>query len=310
MRVAVYGAGGIGRFLAYVLAKNKREVTLVVREEKLDSVLRKGVRIANKLGGRTAVEKVKAVSRLDGDTEYELLIVAVQNHRVQSVIDDLPEDLRARTILFVGNNLISKKIESSCRMKLGEEAEVHFGFLEMTATLKEDLVRYICGRNITLRVGEAAKRRGCMEKIFAGSRIKIVYEKDMESFLQTHAAFVLPVSRVYYTGGKDLKKIAKDRLLMETLVNAVSEGLSIVEEKGHTAVPRRYRQFVKRHRGWFRWLLVLIFKTKMGVFLIAEHAEVCREEIEFMMKIFRSDLGKEREAALKEADSLWVRTSD
>jgi 2-dehydropantoate 2-reductase len=74
MRIAVLGAGGVGGFLAALLAHDGHEVIVIAREETVEAINRDGVTLDSDLIG-SLLEYPRAVTTLDADVDTLLVTV-------------------------------------------------------------------------------------------------------------------------------------------------------------------------------------------------------------------------------------------
>lgn len=104
MRIAVYGAGGVGGFWGGLLARAGHDVCLVARGAHLAALQRHGLRIDSAVLGDVAVAPVRAVERLAGTGAVDLLLVAVKAHQMAAVLDDLDAGIGPDTTLLALQN--------------------------------------------------------------------------------------------------------------------------------------------------------------------------------------------------------------
>lgn len=178
MRIAVLGPGAIGSTFAFQLARAGHDVTVVARGARLQELLSEGAIVLTS-GERAPV----AVSgALDTTATFDLVLVTVLAPQVAAVLPVLAQSA-ARKVMFMFNTFES--IEP-LRAAVGAE-RFAFGFPAGVFTL--------------LKAGRIAPqiRKGttvsdpAWAALFSAAGIPTVVDADMQSWLRSHAALVVPL---------------------------------------------------------------------------------------------------------------------
>jgi len=104
MRTAVVGAGGIGGFLAGMLACSGAETALVARGAHLQAIRSQGLRVRSEAGDFTV--KVPASSDLRDLGDFDAVLVVVKAHQLLEVLPQLQPSIKAgATIVPMQNGL-------------------------------------------------------------------------------------------------------------------------------------------------------------------------------------------------------------
>lgn len=222
MKIAVVGPGGIGSTFAFQLARAGHEVTVVARGKRLEQ-LQQSKAIVSASGERAAVQ---ISAELDATTEWDLVLVTVLASQVEAVLPALVASA-AKTVMFMFNTF-----EPLARLRdaVGS-ARFAFGFPAILASLEDGkLTSKIVTRGMLTTVTDAA-----WAKVFADAGIPAVVHPDMESWLRTHAALVVPVmiaSVLAYT-----RQAGVSWTEAMTLARATEEGFRLVRKLGNTITP-------------------------------------------------------------------------
>ncbi|WP_437578330.1 ketopantoate reductase family protein [Sorangium sp. So ce887] len=222
MKIAIVGPGGIGSTFAFQLARAGHEVTVVARGKRLDHLQREKA-IVNVSGQRAEVHVSAA---LDTTAEWDLVLVTVLASQVDAVLPALAASA-ARTVMFMFNTF-----ESLGRLQgaVGS-ARFAFGFPAILATVDDGkLTSKIVSRGMVTTVTDAA-----WAKVFTDAGIPSVVHSDMESWLRTHAAFVVPAMVALITSHTRRAGVSWTEAM--NLARALDEGVRLVRQLGNTITP-------------------------------------------------------------------------
>jgi len=222
MKIAIVGPGAIGSVFALHLAQGGHDVTVVGRGERL-AQLERDRAIVTASGERASVCVSAA---LDTTTPWDLVLVTVLAPQVDAVLPALAESA-AKTVMFMFNTF-----EPLARLRdaVGA-ARFAFGFPAILASLEDGkLTSSIVTRGMVTTVTDAAWAR-----VFTAAGIPAVVHDDMESWLRTHAAFVVPAMTVAIaaharSGGATWAEAARS-------ADAMAEGFRVVRALGNTLTP-------------------------------------------------------------------------
>lgn len=181
MRIAIVGPGAIGSTFAFQLARAGHDVTVVARGARLEQL--SAERAIVLVSGERAPVSVAAA--LDPTVPFDLVLVTVLAPQVDAVLPVLRASA-ARSVMFMFNTFAS--IEP-LRAAVGVE-RFAFGFPGGVFTL--------------LKAGRIAPqiRRGttvsdpAWAEVFGAAGIPTVVDDDMQSWLRSHAALVVPLMAV------------------------------------------------------------------------------------------------------------------
>ncbi len=222
MQIAIIGAGRIGSAFALRLARAGHDVTLVARGKRLEE-LQRDPAIVDVTGARTAV---KAGSELDPVTPWALVLVTVLAHQVDPVLPSLTA-CAAKKVMFMFNT-----VEPLTRLRDAVGAgRFEFGFPTVIASFVDGKLKSTVdgpGNVTTVTSQEWAK-------VFTAAKIPTVVHPDMESFLRSHAAFVIPLMAM----GCRVHARAAGVTWAEArgLARAYAEAFAVVRQLGNPLTP-------------------------------------------------------------------------
>lgn len=222
MKITVIGPGGIGSTFALKLARAGHEVTVVARGKRLEQLQRDGAIVTD--SGERAAVRVSAA--LDETTAWDLVLVTVLVSQVDAVLPALARSA-AKAVMFMFNTF---EPFDRLRDAVGA-ARFTFGFPAILASLDDGrLTTQIITRGLVTTVTDAS-----WAKVFTDAGIPAVVHADMESWLRTHAAMVVPVmitSVLSHT-----RKAGVTWTEAMDLARAMEEGLHLVRKLGNTLTP-------------------------------------------------------------------------
>ena len=200
MKILVSGAGVLGCNLARNLFRAGKNVTLLARGKWAEEIRKNGLRIKDKFSLRTSVSHIPVVTELAPDAQYDVIFVVLRYTQLDSVLDTLRAN-RTKNIVFVGNNVQTRALAAALPDK-----NVLFAFALSAGHRENDRVVSIDLKKITIgQLAGAASNKQLVERIFSGTKYKVVYEPNMEDYLLCHAAFVMPAAFACYKTDGDLK---------------------------------------------------------------------------------------------------------
>ncbi|KYF79229.1 2-dehydropantoate 2-reductase [Sorangium cellulosum] len=222
MKFAIVGPGGIGSTFAFQLARAGHEVTVVARGKRLEQ-LQRDQAIVKATGERAAV---RVSAALDATEAWDLVLVTVLASQVDAVLPALTASA-AKSVMFMFNTFEALR---RLRDAVGP-ARFAFGFPAILATLDDGkLTSKIVTRGMVTTVTDEA-----WAKVFTDAGIPAVVHADMESWLRTHAALVVPVMVASVTAHTRQAGLSWTEAM--NLARAMEEGLRLVRQLGNTITP-------------------------------------------------------------------------
>jgi 2-dehydropantoate 2-reductase len=226
VHIALVGTGSVGSTFAFHLARAGHDVTVVARGRRLTELEREGA-IVTVQGERAPVRVCPA---LPVEVPFGLVLVTVLEHQLPSLLPTLQASA-AKTVMFMFNTFASL---DPLREAVGS-ARFAFGFPAVLARLEEGKLR-----STLVTVGQittvSAPR---WARVFSDAGIGTAAHPDMQSWLRTHAAFIVPLMAMGFSAraqGRGATWAEASRA-----AGAMAEGFALVRRLGNAITPTPMR---------------------------------------------------------------------
>jgi 2-dehydropantoate 2-reductase len=249
MQIAIIGPGGIGSTFAFQLSTAGHDVTVVARGSRLEQ-LRRDEAIVTTDGERATV---RVADELDATTAWDLVLVTVLVSQVGVLLPTLSRS-SAKTVMFMFNTFGSLE---RLRDAVGPK-RFAFGFPAAVASLSEGrLSSSILRRGMSTTVTDPV-----WAKVFNEAGIPATVHPDMESWLRTHAAVIVPLAIAGGIADRRGSGLSKGESVQ--LARAMDEGFRLVRHLGNSITPA---PMAVVERMPVRALAALVWGlTRLGVF--------------------------------------------
>jgi 2-dehydropantoate 2-reductase len=198
MKILILGAGAVGSTLAMQLARAGHDVSVLARGNRLAS-LRRSPYIASRHMVTDKLEHtpIKVVGDLDPSGIWDLMIVAVQAQQLESVMPIIMRTTAAK-VLFMMNMVGELK---QLRERVGRDRFL-VGLPALLGEVRDQELRYaLVPRLLSFlqitTIGGLPDHTpsGCnnIQRIFNQAGIPTAVHPDMQRWLLTHAAFMMPI---------------------------------------------------------------------------------------------------------------------
>ena len=275
MKVLVFGAGVLGCNLARNFFRAGKDVTLLARGNWAAELQKNGLRIKDKFSPRMSVSRIPIVTELKPEDKYDVIFVVLRYTQLDAILDTLRAN-QTKNIVFVGNNVRAEALAASL-----PEKNVLFAFALSAGHRERDHVASIDLKKITIgQLADAPSNESLIRQIFDGTKYKVVYEPDMESYLLCHAAFVMPAAFACYKTDGDLKKLKGDTAYLNRLIDANIEGYRVIKNAGHAILPKDDENFESAaYRKTCLRFFKLMCATSLGKICASDHAMNATDEM-------------------------------
>ncbi len=295
MKILVYGCGVIGSYLVHTLCEAGNNVTVVSRGKWKEVLESKGLQIHHKLSRKDTIDHPKIVDAA-GEEYYDIAFSVMQGQQQQALLPVLAK-VNTPLVVLVGNNPDAAKMEKELLSLSAGRKTVLFGFQGTAGVRESDRVTCVSFGDGSMTIGGVHREASPEEKMkigqaFAASEYDLYWMDDMEGWLYTHSAFILPVVYVSYALDCDLKKA--DRKMIRDMLTAIEEGYGLLQHAGIRIRPIGDEQFFRSSvkMAAIQILLYVMAKTPLGKLCATDHCRNAVSEMEWLderFEILRKD---------------------
>ncbi len=289
MKILVYGCGVIGSFLVHTLCEAGNNVTVVSRGKWKEVLETKGLQIRHEFSGRDTVDHPK-ISAAAGDEYYDIVFSVMQGQQQKEMVPILA-NVNSPLIVLVGNNPDAAEIEKELLSLSAGRKTVLFGFQGTAGVRESDRVTCVSFGDGSMTIGGVHRDASPEEKMkiaqaFAASGYELNWTDDMEGWLYTHSAFILPAVYVSYALGCDLKKAEWETI--REMLEAVREGYALLKDSGIRIRPAgdelNFESDIKM--GALRTLFYVLARTSLGKLCVTDHCRNAVTEMQWLDERF------------------------
>ena len=244
MKILVFGAGPLGSLLAVRLVQSGQDVTVLARGERLQQIQSDGVVLQDLVSGEVTTSRVEVIETLSPEDEYDWILVTVGKNHIAPILPVLGANRGSQNVLFLGNNAGGPGAYVDA---LGCE-RVLMGFLGAAGTLEDGIVKYVAdweGKLARVRIGElngeVSERLIEIGNAIEEAGFDVLYSEDIDSWLKTHAVFIMGLAGAYVMSGRDLDRLLATRDLQVMMVRAIREGMRVLRVHDVRILPGNLR---------------------------------------------------------------------
>jgi len=288
MRFLVYGAGNIGSLYAARLAQSSQDVAILARGTRLEQIRQQGIELEDGVTGERTTVSPEVVARLDPDDAYDVVLVILPKHRIAEVLPALAANHRTPSVMFFGNNAAGPDAMIDA---IGRD-RVLLGFPGAAAVPRGDAIRYVItsAREQPTTIGELdgskSARIVAIASALRGAGFPVSVSKNMDAWLKTHVAKVLPtVCALYQAGGKP-EQLARSDEALRLMLRSIREGFQVLRANGVPITPGNHRVLEWLPESLLLFLMRRMLKSETTAIKLG-HAEQGRAEWQLLAKEFR-----------------------
>ena len=287
MKILIYGAGVLGSLYAAKLSEAGIDVSILARRQRLKDINTYGIILNNLLSGEKTSTKVKTVESLGSNDYYDLVIVIMRKNQVESILPILAENDNVPSILFLGNNTKGAQYYSEA---VGSE-RVLLGFPGAGGYFEDHEIKCLFSDKTSITLGEPSNiltpRVKEIKNIFNQAKISVKISENIDAWLKTHVALIVPLVCALYMCDTDIYRLAENKAALKLFNQGFKEAIGVLKNLNVPILPKRVKTMTKIPE----WLLVAImkkrFKTELSKVALEGHARVARDEMGFLGKEFR-----------------------
>jgi 2-dehydropantoate 2-reductase len=155
VKIAVFGAGGVGAFYGGLLARAGHDVHVVARGAQLEALRTRGLHISSLSLGEIHVPPMPATARAAEIGPADLVLLCVKAHQTSGVLDDVAQLVGADTIVMALQNGVES--DELLKKRFGA-ARVASAVVYVGATLEAPgFVRHVAAGTLVISENEGVR---------------------------------------------------------------------------------------------------------------------------------------------------------
>lgn len=281
MRILVYGAGVIGCELAHELYKGKNDVTILARGNWKQSIDKNGLVIRHYGQLHTTKDPIKTIEELKTNDKYDLIFVVMQYNQTLDVLPQIAKNV-SRYIVLVGNNITPSYCQEQIRNQSAVEKEIAFGFQGSGGRRENGKVISMHPIRVGMTIGGlmgplTSQFQKGIYSAFEKTQYQLTCEQNMEGWLLSHVAHILPTAYICYSLDCNLKRTSKEQISL--VIDAVVEAHKMLKKLGYPIRPDGEEEAFEEKRKKKQRSLYLMVKTPAGKYVISTHCAHAVDEM-------------------------------
>ncbi len=281
MKILVIGAGVLGSLYAGKLHAAGHDVTVLARGERLAQIREQGILLQPHGSAQISIAKVPAIDRLDPQEHFDWVLVLVRKNQLAALLPTLAASRATPNVLFMTNNAAGP---GELTAALGRE-RVLLGFPGAGGERDGAVVRYLIAgkRRLPTTLGEldglVSPRLLQIARVLREAGFAVALSPNMDAWLKTHAALVVPVACALYMAAGDNYRLARTRDGLVLMLRAMREGLRALDRLGIEIEPPLARWVGRIPEPLLIPLLRRGMATSQAELALARHANHARDEM-------------------------------
>lgn len=288
----IFGAGVLGSYYASKLYAANINVKILARGQRLKDIKQYGIIIDNIFTGEKINQYVPVVDSIKSDDEYDIVIIIMRKNQISSILPLISQNEKIKAVIFMGNN---GKGASEYIENLGSE-RVILGFPSAGGRREGHIIKLVASEKTPIILGELEEPISLKLKQIvnefnkAGIRVKV--SKNIDAWLKTHLALVLPLAGGIYFAGGDNYQLAKDKEGIILVVNAIREGFRVLKTLKIPILPKKFKFMFKFPRSLIVRQLAKGLGTESGELALRDHAIAAQDEMRTLANEFKELIKK------------------
>jgi 2-dehydropantoate 2-reductase len=281
MKILFYGAGPLGSLYAARLQDSGQEVSVLARGQHLADIREHGIVLEDAATGQRTATRVDVVERLEPTDAYDLVVVLMRRNKIPAVLPVLAENRTTPDVLFMCNSAAGPDDMVNA---LGRK-RVLLGFSGAGGYHKDHVVYFevVSGKRQPTVFGEldgrTTPRLKQIAEAFKNAGFPVAISDNMDAWLKTHGAEIIPTAGALYSAGIDNYRLARTRDSLVLMVRAIKEGYKVLRALSVPITPSNHKVF-----NWIPEPLIVVMMRRMLTTKTAEtvlvgHASAARDEM-------------------------------
>jgi 2-dehydropantoate 2-reductase len=280
MKVLVCGAGIQGSYFAGHLHDRGMDVSLLVREARIDNYRRNGVRYAVHPSDEIQTHHVNVVPDTSTIEGYDLYVVCMQKQQAKAFSETLGSLIGSGTALFLGNNGTGNRDYE----KHIDAGQILLGFFGVSGYRETDYIRLGVADVPQVWIGalaeEAQPRLDTTTAFLKQSGFNVIQPRSIDGWLKCHLALILPLAGAVYGAGTNTSRLARTPALLKLMVRSLKETIRVMRRLKIRIEPRKFGALSRMPSWYLRRLFEKMMAARESQIGLGGHAGAARKEMQ------------------------------
>ena len=297
----------MGSLYAARLQESGQEVSVLARGQRLTDIREHGIVLEDVATGQRTTTRVRVEEQLKPTDAYDLVVVLMRRNKIPAILPVLAENRNTPNVLFMCNSAAGPYEMLNA---LGRE-RVLLGFSGAGGYRKDHVVFYevVSGKRQPTVFGEldgrTTPRVKQIAEAFEGAGFPVAVSDNMDAWLKTHVAEIIPSAGALYSAGTDNFRLARTRDGMVLMVRAIREGYKVLRALGVPITPSNHKVFKWIPEPLIVAMMRRMLTTKTAETVLVGHANAARDEMTHVAGGFR-ELARKTSVPTPAMDRLYA----
>lgn len=250
-KIAVVGVGGVGGYLAGVLAKAyPDQVTMAARGARLEAIKKDGLKVHSDLSGEFCIQPAHVVTA-DQLEEQDYIFLCVKNYSLEEACAQIAHAVGEHTVVIPVMNGIDTAQRVREQLGKGIVADAVIYIVAFTNECYEVIHQgYFARLRIGIQHADEQERQALAEvsELLTGAGVEHLVAEDIE--LEVWRKYILNCAYNVATAAYDnaIGQLREDSLKSQEFLDLVSEAYEVAKAKGVAVLPEHKKEFFDRFR--------------------------------------------------------------
>ncbi len=250
-KIAVVGVGGVGGYLAGVLAKAyPGQVTMAARGARFEAIRKNGLKVHSDLSGEFCIQPAHVVTSEQLE-EQDYIFLCVKNYSMEEACAQIAHAVGEHTVVIPVMNGIDTAQHVREQLGKGIVADAVIYIVAFTNEAYEVIHQGCFARlRIGIQHADEQERQALAEvsELLTGAGVEQLVAEDIE--LEVWRKYILNCAYNVATAAYDntIGQLREDPLKSQEFLDLVSEAYEVAKAKGVAVLPEHKKEFFDRFR--------------------------------------------------------------
>ncbi len=244
MKIAFFGAGGLGSFYGAMLHRSGVEVWFIDRGEQLKALLERGLRVESPYGD-FALEKVNATDDTSEIGAVDLVVACVKQYQTASILDALVPLIDSQTTLMLFQNGVEG--HEILIDRFGAEKVIGGVPIISSNLVEPGFVHHVASGEVVIGEfdGSATQRVQTIADVFQQAGVPATVSPNVHEILWHKLLWNVGFTGLICLTGCDSQELMNEPETRRLIENAIHEAIEVGEAQGYAFAPDHLHMLIK-----------------------------------------------------------------